>query len=240
MCNRYNIKGTTSEFVEHFQATLPTLFDVQSGDILPGDIAPGLILNRGGERELVPMQFGLAKIGAAAPFDRKWPNNNARIEKYNSWPWKIPFHEHRCILPVSEFREPCYWGETAGSEVYFKPTDDRYLGVAGLYNIWKSQGAEKFYSMTFLMRPASKYVMDRGHHRQPFFIKEAGYDPWMKPFARDPKESLAILREFAYEQPFEYRVERQMAASWKNRQKARLVDRDEQLAKINETGPLGY
>jgi hypothetical protein len=26
MCNRYNIKGTTNENVEHFQATIPTLF----------------------------------------------------------------------------------------------------------------------------------------------------------------------------------------------------------------------
>ena len=45
-------KGTTSEFVEHFNATLPMLFDVQSDDILPGHLAPGLILNRDGEREL--------------------------------------------------------------------------------------------------------------------------------------------------------------------------------------------
>jgi hypothetical protein len=56
---------------------------------------------------------------------------------------------------------------------------------------------------------------------------------------RDPKESLAILREYAYEPPLEYRVERHMAASWKGRQKARLADRDEQLAAISESGPLG-
>jgi putative SOS response-associated peptidase YedK len=174
MCNRYNIKGTTTEFVEYFRATMPMLFDMPTDDVLPGHIAPGLLLNGDGERELVPMQFGLAKIGAEEPFDRKWPNNNARIEKYNSWPWKLPFQEHRCVLPLSEFREPCYWGETAGTEVYFKPVDGEYLGVAGLYNVWKSQGEQRFYSMTFLMRPACKYVMDHGHHRQPFFIAEDG------------------------------------------------------------------
>ena len=65
------------------------------------------------------------------------------------------------MLPLSEFREPCYWGDTAGAEVYFKCTRNRYLGVAGLYNAWKTTGAEKFYSMTFLMRPACKYVMDK-------------------------------------------------------------------------------
>ena len=46
--------------------------------------AAGFLRNPDGERELVPMQFGLAKISAAEPFDRKWPNNNARIEKVDS------------------------------------------------------------------------------------------------------------------------------------------------------------
>ena len=35
--------------------------------------------------------------------------------------------------------------------------------MAGLYNVWKNTGAEKYYSMTFLMRPACKYVMEHGH-----------------------------------------------------------------------------
>ena len=240
MCNRYNIKGTTQEIVEHFHATIPMLFDMPTDDILPGHIAPGLLLNLDGERELVPMQFGLVKIGAEEPFDRKYPNNNARIEKYNSWPWKLPFAEHRCILPLSEFREPCYWGDTAGTEVYFKATDGKYLCVAGLYNVWKSQGSERFYTMTFLMRPASKCVMDCGHHRQPFFLAEDGFDKWMEPRKRDPKESLNILREYAHEPPLVYRIERHMAANWKRRQKDRIADRDEQLAAIDKTGPLGF
>jgi putative SOS response-associated peptidase YedK len=144
MCNRYNIKGTTQEIVEHFCATMPMLFDMPTDDILPGHIAPGLLLNPDGERELVPMQFGLAKIGAEEPFDRKYPNNNARIEKYNSWPWKLPFAEHRCILPLSEFREPCYWGDTAGTEVYFKTSDAKYFGVAGLYTFGKAKALSDF------------------------------------------------------------------------------------------------
>jgi putative SOS response-associated peptidase YedK len=112
--------------------------------------------------------------------------------------------------------------------------------VAGLFNVWKTTGAERSYSMTFLMRPACKYAMDHGHHRQPFFIADDGFNKWMEPGKRDPKESLAILREYAYDGPFEYRIERQMAASWKGRQKDRLADRDEQLAAITETGPLGF
>ena len=68
----------------------------------------------------------------------------------------------------------------------------------------KLKALQNFYSMAFLMRPASKYVMENGHQRQPFFIEEAGYDAWMEPGERDPKESLAILREYVYERPFDY------------------------------------
>src|SRR4029079_19171514 len=125
-------------------------------------------------------------------------------------------------------------------EVSFKPLDGKYLGVAGIYNIWKTQGTQNFYSMSFLMRPASEYVMQNGHQRQPFFIEESGYDAWMQPGERDPKESLAILREHIYERPFSYSLAREMAASWKSRQKPRLADRDQQAEDIGTTGPLGF
>jgi putative SOS response-associated peptidase YedK len=240
MCNRYTIRGTASELIEHFDATLPMPFDLPAEDVIPGHLAPGLLLNRDGERELVPMQFGLARAGAPAPFDRKWPNNNARIKKYDKWPWKVPFQQHRCVVPLSEFREPCYWGETAGSEVYFKAVDADYLGVASLFSTWKSADCEDLVTMTFLLRPASEYVMEHGHHRQPFFIEDAGFNVWMEPGKRDAKDSLAILREYAHEPPLEYKVARQMAASWKSRQKARLAERDKQLAAIEETRPLGF
>ena len=57
---------------------------------------------------------------------------------------------------------------------------------------------------------------------------------------RDAKESLAILQEFAYEPPLEYRVDSEMAATWKTRKKDRVADRDEQQTAIDEIGPLGY
>jgi putative SOS response-associated peptidase YedK len=240
VCNRYNISHEIHEVTNFYQIALPITFDRPSDDILPGHLAPGVILNGDGERELVAMQFGLGKIGASEPFDRKFPNNNARVENFDKWPWKLPFQEHRCILPLSEFREPCYWGETAGAEVYFRPVDHGLLSVAGFYNVWRTEGDARFYSMTFLMRPACKYVMDHGHQRQPFFLNPRGLDKWMKAGKRDPKESLEVLRDFAHEPPLEYRIERQMAASWKSRQKDRLADRDEQLAAIDKTGlPLG-
>ena len=61
----------------------------------------------------------------------------------------------------------------------------------------------------------------------------------IEPGKRDALDSLSILREHAHEPPLEYKVARHMAASWKSRQKARLAERDKQLAAIEESGPLG-
>jgi putative SOS response-associated peptidase YedK len=83
-------------------------------------------------------------------------------------------------------------------------------------------------------------MMEHGHHRQPFFIQEAGFDAWMEPGKRAPKDSLAVLQEFVHEPLLEYQLARQMAASWKSRQKARLAERNKQLAGIEETGSLGF
>jgi hypothetical protein len=63
--------------------------------------------------------------------------------------------------------------------------------------------------------------------------------PGWSPGKRDAQESLAILREYAHEPPLERTIARQMAASWKGRQKARVTERDKQLVAIEETGPLG-
>lgn len=144
-------------------------------------------------------------------------------------------------MPLSEFREPCYWGEPAGKEVYFRPTDKEYLAVASIFNVWKSpEGDKQLYTMSFLMRPASPYVMENGHHRQPFFIREDGFDAWMEPGDRDHEDSKAILREYADEPELTYVVAREMAPSWKSRHKGRIKQRDEQLAAMEETGePLG-
>ena len=86
MCNRYTIEGSASDVAKAMQATLPLEFS-WGDDIVPRSIAPGIML-ADGQRELVPMQFALAKPGAAEPSDPKWPNNNARVEKYDKWPWK--------------------------------------------------------------------------------------------------------------------------------------------------------
>ena len=140
------------------------------------------------------------------------------------------------------FLEPCYWGEPAGKEVEFSKieTDDPYLYVASLYNVWKDKNTKEITTtMTLLMRPASAPVMEAGHHRQPFFIHKEGIDRWLARDEREPIKSKQILKQYAAEPELSYSVIRNMADAWKKRQKDRVAKRDEQLSAIAENGPLG-
>ncbi len=229
MCNRYEISTPYEQISERYNAHQVGQLNC-SGEVLPRGMAPGLLLNLDRERELHAMQFSFAPPGCTTPSDPKRPLNNARIESVAKWPWKEAFQSTRCVLPLTAFREPSYWGETEGTEVYFQRKDGDLLHVAGLYRLWRSpMGDNEVYTMSFLMRPASDYVMEHGHHRQPLFIDEQGIDDWLSPEKLTTKKALDTLRTYAATPELVHRHVRNMAASWKSRQKTKLKSRHEQL-----------
>lgn len=243
MCNRFNITGTHNDVAEFYDATLRP-FEMTHGDIFPGGIAPALLLDEEGKRFIEPMQFGLAKPKSDKPFDRRYPNNNARVEKCDKWPWSDAFKKRRCIVPLPAMHESCWWGNTAGHKVYFRPTESDYLGVASIFYVWKNPANdERLFTMSFLMRPACQYIMDHGHHRQPFFLREDGIDEWMQPGDRSIDASRRILRTYAAEPNLAFEVESELKSFAKNakaREQKREQKREEQLEAIADSGlPLG-
>ena len=240
MCNAYETKPSISALADEFGARVPEEF-VWERPLFPRMISPGIVLNKAGERELRPMQFGLSPVGCPTPSDPRRPLNNARIEAVEKWPWDIPFRNYRCVVPVSQFHEPCYWGDGEGTEVSFSPRSGKTLGVAGIFRVWRApQGNEWMITMSMLIRPASPVVMTCGHHRQPFIIQERGFDTWMERGKRRIDVSRAILKQYAAEPELQHTTLRSMAAGWAKRKPARLKNRDVQLAAIDETGHLGF
>lgn len=239
MCNRFEVDTDRAALALTLSAQLSLPFDWAPA-IYPRQTAPGLLLNADGQRELLPMQFSLAPPGSKTPTDPKRALNNTRVESVEKWPWKTSFRQFRCIVPLTSFREPCYWGETAGTEIDLKPTGEELLGAAAIYSIWQSADkSEEIVTMSLLMRPASAFVMEHGHHRMPFFLQKEGFDAWMEHGDRKAEKSRSILREFALEPELQYSVARHMADSWSKRRSAKLKQRDEQLAAIEESGTLG-
>lgn len=243
MCNLYDVTKTSHQVAAQLGAELQRKFTWANPiTSYNGELGPGMILNEDGRRDLVPMQFSLTPSWSKEQRP-KFASNNTRIEDVEKKKTTFlgPFKEYRCVVPLSRFREPCYWGDGEGKELWFEPLDGELLGVASIFNLWRSpDGEEEIYTMSMLMRPACEYIMDLGHHRQPFFVEPDGYDAWMEAGKREPMESKKVLRNFAHEPELKWSVGREMADSWTKRQKAKLKNREDQLAAIKKHGPLGF
>lgn len=244
MCNRFNIKTDLAHLARSLDAAPPRQMEFEE-DVFPGKPAPTIAVNRSGMIEILPMAFGLVPFGKT-PESQRRPLTNARVENLEKWPWKSAIKSHRCVVPMTGFREPCYWGETAGTEVDFAVPTDSPLFAAGIFTWYRDEQANDSqeeapanFTMSLIMRPALPTVMEHGHHRSPFFLSRGGIQQWIERDSRPLQDSLTILKQHAFEPELSVTVARQMAPTWTKRQSENIAKRDEQLAAIEETGPLG-
>ncbi|MCC9658905.1 SOS response-associated peptidase [Rhodopirellula halodulae] len=245
MCNRFNLKTDLAQVAKQLDATMPRQLELAE-DIFPGKPAAAVAMNRNGQREVLPMAFGLVPFGKT-PQSQRRPLTNARVENLSKWPWKSAIKSHRCIVPMNSFREPCYWGETAGSEVDFHAPANSVMLAAAMFTWYEESSPDDqnqetnpaVFTMSLIMRPALPTVMEHGHHRSPFFLSEEGVQAWIQREPRELDESLTILKHHATEPTLSMTVAREMAPAWKKRQSTNVAKRDEQLAAISVSGPLG-
>lgn len=226
MCNRYNIKTNLREVAAELDAQIALDFDYAE-EIFPGAIAPVLAVNRDGVLELRPMKFGFGNKGGSGP-----ALNNARVESIEKWTWKKSFQKYRCVVPMNSFREPCYWGPQAGSEVNFAEAEGKILLAAAIFSFRKPDAGPTELSMSLVMRPAIPFVMEHGHHRSPFFVRPDASRRWMDRSSISVDQSRKLLFDGADEPELRYDVARKMAASWTKRQSANLKKRDQQMLEI--------
>ena len=234
MCNMYTIDVNHHEIADWSDAAIQLGFTWHSGSVFPRSTGPGILLNEDLQRELVPMRFGLTPVGSKSLDHHKPIYNNARVESLDKWPWKLSANR-RCIVPLTRFKEPCYWGPMAGHQIDFYSPETPILGVACLYHRFEDD-----VTMTFLMRPASPFVMDHGHQRQPFFVHPDGFSDWLGGGKRDINDSKKVLARYAFEPELTFEDLGEMKSGWKSRVPAAVKKRDAELKAIEESGPFGF
>lgn len=237
MCNRYIHDWETTKTASRLQAIPVGVFSSDT-NFYPRSIAPALRMTGDKERELLPMQFSFCPPKCPTKTHPKHPYTNARIESVERWPWKWAIRETRCVVPITSFEEPAYWGdETAGTMIEFARADGDLLLSAGIYRWWWSpDGSEELATMALLLRPASEYVDAHGHHRQPLFIEESRLDDWLTPEELTTEDAVALLREIRAEPELTHTHVRDMAVGWKSRVKTHVANRDKQAAEVAERG----
>ncbi|PZU87874.1 MAG: DUF159 family protein [Chelatococcus sp.] len=103
---------------------------------------------------------------------------NARVETVDTAPmFRNAFKARRCIIPASGFFE--WTGEKGDKTPHFiSAADGNLLGLAGLWDRWKSPEGEEIVSATIIVRPADAF-MSRIHSRMPSILSAGRFGAWL-------------------------------------------------------------
>jgi putative SOS response-associated peptidase YedK len=137
--------------------------------------------------------FEMAQFSLLPP-PRRFSTFNARLSDwdygrskevriYEKPTWKKPFSTRPCIVPMSSFLEPIYFGDHAGKVMQFYEEYDEYLWAAGLYDEVPNpkMPGELYTGFSIIIHSALDFVLKIGHHRSPVFLR--------------PEDAQAYLRE---------------------------------------------
>jgi putative SOS response-associated peptidase YedK len=192
VCGRYELHSHPAAIALAFGLAhapeLPARYN-----IAPMTEVPVVRLNAQGERELVPLRWGLVPRRARDPaIGNKLIN--ARGETLADRPsFRIAFRRHRCLLPADGFYE---WialgtGERARKQpVRIAMKDGRPFGLGGLFERWLSPEGEVLDTCTIVTTPANALLRPVGE-RMPLIVGPADYDRWLDPAAAEVQELVA-------------------------------------------------
>ena len=177
MCGRYYRTFDKQKIAEALRAsaTGDPLAYAPGYNIAPTTTQPVLRLERDTfQRELVPMRWGLVGFGANG-IDPKRSTFNARAEGLaSSTLWKRPLHRQRCIVPMDGYYE---WRK-ADKEAFRFTVGDQPMGVAGLWDAWKSTDGLWLQSFTIITTDPNT-VAESVHNRMPAILQPRDYDEWL-------------------------------------------------------------
>lgn len=120
---------------------------------------------------------------------------NARAETLSVKPsFKKPFQSRRCLVIADGFYE---WSGRGRPKVpyYFHPKDPAPMGMAGLFESWRSPDGGTLDSCTIITTAANS-LMQPVHDRMPVIIAREDYRLWLDHDVFDAKALGALLRPY--------------------------------------------
>ena len=180
MCGRFTQNYTWSE-VHAFLSVFGPPRNLQPHyNIAPTDTVDVIRLTKDGERELVPMRWGLIPGWWKKSVNEVPATFNARVESVNDKPmFRNAFKERRCIIPASGFYE--WTGEKGAKQPHLFTAADGspILAFAGLWDRWRNPATgEEVLSCTIIVCEASTW-METYHDRMPLILEPKDFDAWL-------------------------------------------------------------
>lgn len=192
MCGRFTYRLTWPEIVRLYQLPL----DIPPRNPRPRyNICPtttiDVVVGREGERELVPMRWGLVPAWWPKPLRSIKDTFNARAESVAEMAmFRSAFARSRCLIPATGYYE---WRDAYGSKqpYYFTRADGDPVTIAGLWDEWKDgTTGERIKSCTMITTEANKLVADV-HDRMPVILEQEDFEPWLAGTANEPMKPAA-------------------------------------------------
>lgn len=211
MCSHYQAAKNREKLIRQFGPAVVWEDELGKDDMWPK--YPGLFIRKPPELEsgdeAVPALEGLVGrwglISAltkadAAPKAMKLSTFNARSESVaksftfgNAWR-----KGQHCIIPADAFFEPD-WRSGKAVPTRFARADGEPMGIAGLWDRWKSPAGEIVESYTMLTINAADHELLRDYHRpedekRMVVVLPAGaYRPWLD---AKPEETIGFMQQY--------------------------------------------
>ena len=138
MCNLYSMTTNRealrriSEAMNDKVGNLPEL-----PGIYPDYLAPIVRLDPAGAREIVLARWGLPSLKDQPTDKPNRGNTNVRHPWFEDWKGYLGV-EHRCLVPLTRFAEPCKLDDGSSGNAWFALSEDEPLTFfAGLWTEWE-------------------------------------------------------------------------------------------------------
>src|SRR3954454_10452548 len=169
MCGRYVIEGVSGLSERFHLRQVPGGLFTSTFNAAPTQLLPVSVEDEEGEREALPMQWGLVPRWQRKDGKRGVAPINVRAETLDENPmFRNLIKAKRCIVPASGFYE---WRSSGGRKqpYYLTSSDGELGGLAGLYDATHDENNDAVGSFTIITTSANDLVPPL-HERMPVIV----------------------------------------------------------------------
>ena len=150
---------------------------------------------------------------------------------YEKRTWAEGFEKYRCVVPMTSFLEPVYWGDDAGSWMEFRLPKDRLIFAAAIRIRPFNPPTGKVNGFSLLTHTASEQML-KYHHRLLVLLEAEGARDWLSGGHIDAQTKFDALLSQRYIPKFDVTCPRKLAKGWEKRTETHLESLAEETVYI--------
>lgn len=218
MCSEYNVSTTDKDIRKELQQDVINLTDTHSWDrrIRLTTKAPVLMKDPVGKIILdeytFPVQpFPNSRLSAldSKTMDEEEP----QVKRIYELPtWKQSFEKSPCLVPMTSFIEPVYWGDEAGTAQEFKPPTGTLFFIPGILIKGRVPKTDKGFSL-LTHTPSSQML--KYHHRLLMMLKPEDAVAYLE--AETTKDRFEFLLKNRWVPELKVSKDRNLAKGWEKK-----------------------